>query len=387
MKKILILDAQTIQTLPVAKSLKQRGYYVILMCDTKNSYGYHTKYADRKIIAPSIRKDRNKFHNYLMDFIKSEKVDVLIPMFDDSAQYISFYQNEIRKYTKFITQDYDIFMMGYDKNKLMKICQDNGFPHPLTIDLSSVEWDKAAVKMKYPALIKPNISYGARGLTIVNSMAEVKKSLPAVTENYGHCHLQEYIAAGGHQYVVGLFVWSNALINATVEKKIRYYPTKGGTGCFNQTVEKNDLVKLCFNILKKINWEGFAHFDLIEDPNDGIIKIMELNPRIHSCIKSSFSAGVDFIENIVSSALGKQPKKYIYSPGSYLRYLGLDILWFIKANNRFRAKPPWFKELFSSKHFLQDGSFDDPKPFIYGTLGGFLKQLHPRFRAAKKGMN
>ena len=41
--KVGILDGQTIQTLPVAKSLKQLGYYVILLCDSKKSYGYYSK--------------------------------------------------------------------------------------------------------------------------------------------------------------------------------------------------------------------------------------------------------------------------------------------------------------------------------------------------------
>ena len=114
---------------------------------------------------------------------------------------------------------------------------------------------------------------------------------------------------------------------------------------------------------------------------------MEINPRIPACIRASFNAGVDFVENITKASKGLEPTKYEYKPGAYLRYLGLDLLWFFSSKNRFRTRPSWFKALFSSKQYLQDGSWDDPKPFIYGTIGGLVKQLSPKFRAAKKGMS
>jgi hypothetical protein len=39
-----------------------------------------------------------------------------------------------------------------------------------------------------------------------------------------------------------------------------------------------------------------------------------------------------------------------------------------------------------SKIYYQEGSIDDLMPFLYGTVGGFLKQLNPQFRKKKAGM-
>ena len=69
----------------------------------------------------------------------------------------------------------------------------------------------------------------------------------------------------------------------------------------------------------------------------------------------------------------------------YLRYFGLDILWFLHSKQRFSSIPSWFK-LFSKDTFYQDGSLDDIKPFVYGTFGGILKQLNPSFRKKKSGL-
>lgn len=386
MLKIAILDAQTIQTLPVAKRLKESNFYVILLCDSENSYGYYTRFADRKIIAPSTKNDVDGFHRFFISFLKNEKIDVVIPMNDYSAHYLSLFKDSLLGFTKFIIPSYHTFMNGYDKNRLMKTCSENGFPHPETVDLSSYNIEQVDKQIKFPALIKPNISTGARGFAIVKSISELEEKLPCIIKNYGDCHLQEYIPSGGKQYKVELFISDQKLINSTVIDKMRYYPQKGGSSCFNQTVERNDLVVLCYNLLKTIKWEGFADFDLIEDPRDGIVKILEINPRIPACIKASFNSGVDFVENIVHASLNYPITKYTYTPGNYLRYLGLDILWFIKSKNRLRVKPSWINFLFSSKQFLQDGSFEDFKPFIFGTIGGLIKQLNPGFRAAKNEM-
>lgn len=387
MIRIAILDAQTIQTLAVAKSLKKLNYYLILICDNKKSYGYHTRFADQKIVAPSIQNDITGFHKFFMKLLENEKIDVIIPMNDHSAHYISFNKEILSRRTNFIMPSYDIFLNAYDKNRLMRTCMENGFPHPKTMGLSEAnDIEYIANKIGFPALIKPNISTGARGITIVNSISEVKKKLPQIVKDYGNCHLQEYIQPGGKQYKVELFVNDQNLINSTVIHKIRFYPEKGGSSCFCQTVQRDDLVSVCFEVLKVLKWEGFADFDLIEDPQDHIVKIMEINPRIPACIKVSFSSGVNFAENIVQYSLKEAFTKYHYKPGMYLRYLGLDILWFIQSQNRFKVNPSWMKTLFSSREALQDGCFEDPQPFIFGTIGGLIKQLNPRFRASKREM-
>lgn len=387
MKKVVILDGSAIQAIPIAKSLKEQGYYTVLLCNTKRSYGYRTKYADRKIISPSTQKDIEAFHQFFLELIKNEHFDVSIPMGDYSARYLSLYQEELKPFTSFIIPPYDVFMNGYDKNELMRTCRMNNFPHPRSFDLALDNLDQASKYVGFPALIKPNQTTGARGFAIVQSKDELSEKLPDIIKDYGPCHLQEFIPPGGKQIKVELFISEGSVINSTAINKMRFYPEKGGSSCFNQSVYKDDAVELCSNVLKEIKWEGFADFDLIEDPRDNVLKIMEINPRIPACIKVSFTSGVDFAENIVNSSLGLPMKKYNFKPGSYLRYFGLDLLWFIKSNQRFKTDPSWFKAFLNSNHYFQDGSIADPLPFLFGTIGGLLKQLNPGFRASKKGMN
>jgi predicted ATP-grasp superfamily ATP-dependent carboligase len=138
-------------------------------------------------------------------------------------------------------------------------------------------------------------------------------------------------------------------------------------------------------VLRSIKWVGFADFDLIQDPKSGESKIMEINPRVPACIKSSIVSGIDFATIIAHQTLGVKLKIYKYKPNKYLRYFGLDLLWFIHSKNRFKTDPNWFN-FFSKNTYYQEGSLDDIVPFIYGTFRGFLKQLNPNFRKSKSGM-
>lgn len=385
--KVGILDGQTIQAVIFSKQLKKAGYHVILFCETKLSYGYYTKYADEKIICPSTQKAQSEFHAFFLNYLSKNDLDVAVPMNDYSAKYLSEFKSELKNKVAFTIPDYETFMTGYDKNKLMDVCAKNNLPHPESLDLSKLEKGNEPSSFKFPALIKPNETTGARGFKKVSNYEELWANYDEIYEEFGDCHLQQFIPPGGLQYKVQLLIHNNEIKNSTVIEKYRYYPIHGGSSCFNRTVENEELVKICTDVLEIIGWEGFADFDLIEDPRDGKIMIMEINPRVPACIKASVISGVDFPNAIVDLSLDKELKKYNYIPNKYLRYFSMDLLWLLSNEEKWKAFKEWTKKFFTSNHFLQDGEFSDPLPFIMGTYSGIAKQINPKFRAQKKGMN
>ena len=387
MLKVGLLDGQTIQAVIVAKQLKKAGYQVIMFCDTKLSYGYHTRYAFKKVLCPSTQKEPAKFHQFFLEYLKTEILDVIIPMNDYSAKYLSKYKDLLADKVSFSIPDLAIFMNGYDKNLLMKVCSAHNFPHPKSIDLSILKFGSIVENFSFPALIKPNETTGARGFLKVTSFDELWENYPKIFNEYGACHLQEFISSEGKQFKVQVLIHNNEVKNSTVLEKLRFYPVNGGSSCFNKSIVNNELVTVCSTVLKALKWEGFADFDLIEDPRDGIIKIMEINPRVPACIKASVVSGVDFPVAIVDISLKKKIKTYKYEPGKYVRYFSMDLLWLFSKKNGLKTFPQWIKRLFSSNHYLEDGELLDPVPFIIGTYAGLCKQLNPKFRAQKKEMN
>lgn len=385
-KKVLILDGGAAHAMAIAECLKNSGYDVAVACDNINEYGYHTRYADERYLG--LDSHHEGYAEKMLTFLKERHFDVLIPTSDTAAEFMSFYKEELNPLTGVLMPECEVFKKGYDKNELMTVCREHGFPHPFTVDLSkkSIEDTEELKSFPYPGLLKPNLTSGGRGMTLINNFEELKAVCPAIHAQYGECHLQQYIKPGGKQVKVQIMTdkEGNPTYSSVIWKQ-RYYPVNGGSSCCNVTIDNPEIADICGKVLKSIGWVGFADFDLIENPETGELLIMEINPRIPACIRSAFKSGMDYATMIADATLGLPLRKYVYTPGKRLRHLGFDVLWFLKSPNRFRAKPSWF-QFFGKDLYYQDWLWGDFPAFFWGTWGNFKKQMNPDFRKAKSGV-
>lgn len=163
---------------------------------------------------------------------------------------------------------------------------------------------------------------------------------------------------------------------------MRFFPIKGGSSCYCQTVEHDYLLEACQKTLELLDWVGFADFDVLEDAATGELKIIEINPRVPSSLQASSAAGVDFAKIIMADEFGLPIPKFTYKVGREIRWFGLDVMWFLFSKQRFSFRPSWFKFLGSNLSY-QDGSFKDPLPMIAGCCAGVIKYLNPTFRKSK----
>jgi predicted ATP-grasp superfamily ATP-dependent carboligase len=376
MGNILILGSGT-QCLAIVQALKKAAFTVFLLYSEKNNYGDVSHYIDKKFF---VRAEVGSidYYNHLLSIIKDEHIDVIIPMGDATAEFVCLHKPELSKLVKLEIPNHTIFLKGYDKNQLMALCQKNNYPHPKTIDLSSIAIEKCEElkDFPYPAMLKPNLTTGGRGMIKVDNYQELTSVYPSLHEQYGDYHLQQFIKPGGKQVKVQLYVDSNKkLVASSVIEKIRWYPVQGGSNCCARTIKDDKVVDLCYRILLDIDWVGFADFDLIENPDTNQLLVMEINPRVPACIKSPIVAGLNWGQVIVDAYLGKTQKQYKYKEGIVLRHLGFDMLWFLKSPNRWKTKPSWFK-FFGKDIYYQDMSgWTDPFPFIGGTWNNIKKLL------------
>lgn len=384
--KILILNGDSTQAIPLINSFHKSGYIIDVVCHSKYGYGSSSKYIKNKYYWKNTQK-HDEYCTFLVSIIKNKQYLIVIPCDDDAATILSKYKDILLCYTQYVAPDYNIYTKGYDKHLLMALCQEKGYPHPKTYTVKGNNLNEIDVNnLPYPILIKPNYTCGARGMTYIASKDDLLEKFPIIYNEYGECHLQQFIPAGGNQIEVQLYINENKeLIQSSVIKKYRWYPENGGSSCCNVSCVNQDIVNICYSILKDLDWVGFADFDTIEDPSTGELLIMEINPRLPACIKSAFVSGVDWADVLINEYLHKSHKSYQAKEGLWLRHLGFEILWFLYSKNRFKTTPSWFK-FWGKNVFYQDmSSLSDPMPFIKGTLGNILKQLSPEFRKAKSG--
>lgn len=382
MAKILLLGSGT-QALALAKDLHLGRYEVVLLTKFKHSYADDSRYVD-KVFFTDAEVGDDVYHKTVIGIIEDNSIDAIIPMGDITARYVSQNISTLEKITHVRVPSIDIFEKGYDKNSLMTFCSEKGFPHPFTVNQIDLEELKQK-NLPFPMLIKPNYTCGGRGMTLVKSYEDFKEKYPVIREQYGECHLQQYVKQGGHQVEVQLLVGEKGeLLASSVIKKYRWYPESGGSSCCATAVEDDNIVAILHQLLKGLGWVGFADFDTIEDPDTGELLIMELNPRVPACVRTAIVSGVPWGQIIASFYLDKELPEVNFKSGKILRHLGFETLWFYHSKNRFRTKPSWFK-LFGKNVFYQDFSREDLKPLLLGTWNNIKKQMNPSFRKSKSG--
>lgn len=405
MSKILLLDGEGVQVVCMARELNKLGHELTALCAQKVSSGYATKYLHHKYKSPNVHLETEAFRAYFYKYLKAHRYDLIIPMGDESAYFLSREKETVERQYKVqcAVETYSTFELANDKQKLMEICEKYDIVHPYTRALPEVSasLDNAqdivrldfreslksvAEYVEFPAMIKPNLSAGAKGITKVENMEELEEQYPPIAEVFGACTLQQYVEQPDYYYNVMLFRKRDGKTAAsTVIKIMRYFPLKGGTSCYSETVEHPFLLEQCECCLDKLNWHGFADFDVLEDKRTGELKIIEINPRVPSSLQASFAAGVNFAKIFVDEYLGNGAEVFDmrkYKTGQQVRWFGLDVMWFLMSPQRFSFRPSWFK-FWGKNVSYHDGTWRDPMPMIAGSLQGVVKYLDPNFRKAK----
>lgn len=381
----VILFGGGLQMISVARSLKTTGHYVFAI--TKyDKVAKKSNFIDRYEDIESDR-DLHVVTSKLIEFIHQDRIDVVIPMEDAQATSLSQCKKniEIKTQARCAVMDWDVFRMVSDKTKLLEFCKINDIPHPRTA-LITDDIDVVAEEVGFPSLIKPSHSEGAKGIVLVNNLEELKEKAPLIISEYGECGLQEYITSKPYYYNLMLYrSQSGEFGNSVIIKILRFYPIKGGSSCLAVTVKNEVMTEICKKLLNKLNWVGFADFDILEK-EDGDFRIIEINPRVPASVRGAAISGVNFPEMIVEDLMNGYIKKYTFREGEYLRYLGLDIAWFLASPSRFSCSPSWFK--FFGKHLhYQEGGMKDLPAMATSIIEGIKKQLNPEFRKKKSGMN
>ncbi len=339
MKKV-ILCGGSLQGLSFGEALYNRKEYVVDAIS--NDYAITKSRFFNKVYAGKVAD----YDNILEEILRNGQYDVAVPMGDDAAKYLSKHKSQIESTcsVKCAVSDDEVLSVVVDKGKFMAFCEKNGIPHPKTAAITEGTLESVAANIGFPSLIKPDFSVGARGITKVNSLSELQSQYSLISKKYKSCTLQEYIDNPDYYYNVMIYRDSQGrCCKSAVIKIVRIYPIGAGSSSCCISVKNDELLSICKDALDKLNWYGMADFDVLQRKDTQEYKIIEINPRVPASLRAAYISGVNFPETIVHDTLGEDYNADEYSPGKTLRYLGIDLLWFLKSPRRFKSSPSWFR--------------------------------------------
>ena len=342
-------------SLAVIRSLGKQGLDVTAGEETWCATGAFSRYCSHRLVYPSPVRAEEKFVRDLIAHLRTNEYAAIFPVADACLKPIIDHEEEISRYTRIAQPPRDIFMKGYDKGATLRIALENAIPCPETFfPESAEEMEEIVGKVGYPAIIKPRVSSGRRGVRICNSPEELLRSYDTLVPEFGRVVVQEFIPFGGELGVYTLLNERSEPRAVTVQKRLRSYPVSGGASTLRETVKdetSREAATIALRLLKAMGWSGVAMVEFRIDARDGSLKLMEVNPRFWGALHLSILSGVDFPYLLYRMIMdGDIEPAADYQEGVRCRWLlPGDILWCLNA-------PKTWQNL---REFLRFGTPDD----------------------------
>lgn len=371
MAKVFVTDGQWRKTLAVVRSLGKKGIKVTVGENIRLATSLFSKYATKRVVYPSPRTRPKVFIEYLIKELKEDSYDVLFPMEEETLLLVAQNKEKFSKLTYLLIPDCEKIEFARNKKNIIQKAQELDIPCPKTWFIGDIgEVERIAKEIQYPAVIKPQVSFGSYGIKRVRNEKELVLKYKEVHRIYPRPLIQESIPQEGEAFgVSALFNKDSELRAVFVHKRLREYPVTGGPSTLRESVKNPKVQEMGLRLLKALNWVGVAMVEFKVDPRDGEPKLMEVNPRFWGSLQLAILSGVDFPYLIYRMAKEGDIKPVLdYKIGVRCRWMFPgDFLHFFSNLRRFRWTPGFFN-LRTNYDIL---SLRDPGPTLGRILSGY----------------
>lgn len=377
----IITSADSLKSLPIIRSLGEKGVYITTADYKPSALGAASKYSKSFFQYPSPAQTPLEFINALQKYLKKHQQEVLIPIHSQDTYIIAEYRQALQQFAKIPVHDYSIIKRVNDKGKLMLAAEQLGILIPQTYQPGDInEVHHIADIIDYPAVIKLRNTSSSIGLSYAYCKEELISKFKKTIEKFrlpqtDYPLIQEYIEGDG----CGVSVLFNDgdLRAKFTHKRLREYPISGGPSTYRVSIRDPKSEDAAIKLLKHFDWHGVAmvEFKLTKD-NKPVL--MEINPRFWGSINQAIQSGVDFPYLLYTMASEGDVERVLnYKVGVKTKNLLTDyvaLMSYIKKTKNIRL----LKEFAALPHNDDIISLDDPVPLFRFIRRGIYEVCHPR---------
>ena len=299
---ILVPSASAPAGINTIKSLKMVNYPVRIVASDSNPFSAGFFMSDAYEVLPEI--DSKLYITRLLEIVTKHKINVLMP-----------------------SSGYDIYQYSANKEKLLKlgalpvvsdiktmnICRDkihtfNYLSKKFELPFTTLDYKKVK---GFPLIAKPRYGKGSKGIVKINNENELKY----VRFNSENLIFQEYLP--GTEYTID--VLSDLECEPILAVPRVRVETRAGISTVGTIVKDENISETCKSIAKYLKIRGPCCIQMKES-NDGILKIVEVNPRMGGGTIFAALAGANFPAMILDMVNGKKLKIPKISEVTVVRY-------------------------------------------------------------------
>lgn len=368
MKKntIIVVSTNFKKAYPILKSISGRGFYTIALFYLWRA-NIFSKYINKRIMIPDPYHNEKEYVLNILDAVKRYNPILIIPVGFIDVKTLSKYKYLFPKEVFIPVPSYDLLIKVSNKNLLSQYSEKIGFRYPKTLIMSQYSPKDVYNYLGLPMVVK-GISDDSKPYYIFTTEHFNEFFKNHKLSNAYIC--QEFISGFG----VGYFTFSieGKPIIEFLHRRIIEKKPSGGPSIFACKYNDPKALKIGRKILKHLNWTGILMIEMKKDLEKGEYYVLEFNPKFWGSLELSFSIGINFVDAIIDSFIGRQEKNTVhkhFNKSGCFEWL-LDGVKYLKEN-----PPVWltllnntFKNGFSSS----DMHLQDPLEFSFSFLSRLL---------------
>jgi D-aspartate ligase len=319
-------------TLALARSLGSQKVPVWLVSADTPMPGL-SRYAHRKIAWPG--PDEAGAVAFLLDLAATHGLGgfLLIPGGDAEVRLVSQSIDQLSAVFRVVPPAWEQLKWVCEKPLLYRRARELKLAIPPTYDFNSLEQASAA-QLRYPVVLKPNMGGPSRfaraKVILAGDRASFLAAYGDAAQEIGieNVVVQEMIPGGGESQFSYAALWDRGTpVAEFTARRTRQYPVDFGyTSTFVEVIDEPQLIGAARQLLGSIAHHGLVEVEFKRDPRDGLMRILDVNPRPWSWFGLAAAAGVDLGAMLWAIESGRKVEPVAARPNTSWMYLVRDIV-------------------------------------------------------------
>jgi predicted ATP-grasp superfamily ATP-dependent carboligase len=296
---VIVTYARSLIALAIARSLAQNGAEVIGIDDVDLTVLSFSKWANETDVHTRLADGEETYVADLERIIAKYKPQdgrpyVLMPAFND-AEVIARHADRLGKNITVAAPPNEAIDTIHPKDAFARAVTETGSSAPTSIVASdAIALDMVASDIGFPAIIKPADAVGGRGISKINTRAELDTAWKLLRDEIPGDPIVQDLSEG-EDYCYGFLAKDGEILAEIAYRNLVSFPEDFGAGVVRETVDHSRFRKAAEPLVKYIGWTGIGQLDFMwTGQADQAPQMIELNPRFWANLDHAISSGVDF---------------------------------------------------------------------------------------------
>jgi predicted ATP-grasp superfamily ATP-dependent carboligase len=303
-----------------ARSLVRRNVRATLFDCDQSMPGFKSAYGPARL-SPNPDVDPDAWLSFMLNLAREHKQrPVLIASADQFVTAIARHADVLKPHYIFST---GIALHGAlaEKRTQYNLAREHGMPMPRTEFVSSLEEAQAfGLSAVFPCVIKPNhfrewqrfpadhpLSY--QKVAVVNDASQLCETYKLASAVTPELIIQELIQGDDSAKSVYLSCYDSqgSRIANAMFRELRCDPMYFGPASVTEPCFDHEVDGICDGFLKSMRYSGLCEIEVKRDTRDGLVKLIEANPRLTGGGDAAPYAGVDLCWVHYLDLIGRTP--------------------------------------------------------------------------------